>query len=398
MQKNKKHNEYFIGVDKYTKKHIYLNDKDMLLNTLIVGPTGCGKAHFTLKPLVIEDFLHKDKITIFLDSIGDLASDINKSLTPKNVDYIYIDAFECINSFNPLYGDISDTINNLTYLLKTYHKEYNSPLYFLDKNIELLEKSITVLKTIKGNDVTFNDLYSLIYSKQQGIEMLNNFQKLCIEDEGTLEWFIDYYDSDIKHSETIVFRNIVHSFIKNQKLRLLNNPANSTFNINIEKAIDEGKSIIVNGADSILGRDSWIFNILILQTIYTILEKRTNTEKRVSLYIDEYYFHDNRIRNLLSISKDLNISITANIESTISARIDLCNKDNFINNFILYPGLNMKEASILSKMLLKNFEHSGISKELKLELEPEKLVFRNFGEFCFYQKNSNTPAIIQKIE
>lgn len=376
---NKIVNGFYVGKDKYTKENVYISDKDKLSNTIIMGPTGCRKSYFTFKPMILDELNKGDNTVILLDPRGDWAHDINSEMVSKGKEHIYIDVFGCLNSFNPLYGDSDDIIQELVAIMELYHEIYQSPDYYLNVNIELIKHSVKLLKSIKGNKATFNDFDTLINSPSEGIFLLDKFKAICKDEyEEVSEWFNKYYSSKRQQKDTVIFKRFINAFVKDQRLGLLANPDNGKFSINFEDAILSGKSIIINSAVGILREDGWMFNQLLLQKLNTILNKRVNTDRRISLYMEDYDFLSNeRTDTLFSNSKNLNLSIIISVESLNVIREESRNKiDSHIGNLILYPGISFKESECFSGAFLESLNRNSYP-----EFEASNIVYKEFGEF-----------------
>lgn len=302
---------FFREKDRHIKEDMSINDSNKMLDALILGPTGCGKTYPTFKLMVLAELSSSSKTVIILDPVGIEAFDINAELLSMNENYDYIDVHDCVNSFNPLCGNTEDVVDELSSVVKAYCQRYDYNNY-LKSNMELINHSIRIIKSVKGKDATFNDLNFLLNLSKEGLSILNEFKFSCKEsNRDSLDWFLDYCKSEKKQRDALVLKNIITRFLERQSLSLLTIPVNSIFSVNLEEFINSGKTIIINGSVNVLGEDGWLVNHLVLQKINTILSKRNNKERAISFYIKDYSFLSNeRTYSLFLKSKELNISVT----------------------------------------------------------------------------------------
>ena len=164
--------------------------------------------------------------------------------------------------FNPLYGDETDSIENIVTTFKMLGGKESSQ-YFQDMNEVLLRNAMKVIKRLYGNDATLIHLETLIHNTGgEGEKMVKEFMKIPAKNETIVKenrdiaiWFLQDYFTGAKGSKTATktyehtsgIRNQVMKLVSNKYLRkVLNPPAGRGSDIDFDKALEEGTIITIS--------------------------------------------------------------------------------------------------------------------------------------------------------
>lgn len=302
-----------IGNDVDTKKPVRLPLKDRYLHMLILGPTGSGKTSQTIIPMIHRDIQNLDLGITVIEPKGDLAEKIYAMAKyyGREVEYFNPTLKDC-PYFNPLYGDETDSIENIVTTFKMLGGS-DSSQYFQDMNEVLLRNAMKVIKRLYGNDANLLHLETLIHNTGgEGEKMVKEFMKIPAENETIVKenrdiaiWFLQDYFTGAKGSRTATktyehtsgIRNQVMKLVSNKYLRkVLNPPLGHGSDIDFDKALEEGKVITIATAQGKLrdlGRFLGYFIILQLQSAVFRRPGNENTRRGNMLFIDEFQVYAN---------------------------------------------------------------------------------------------------------
>lgn len=301
-----------LGKNVDTGKPVILPLKDRYLHMLALGPTGSGKTSQTIIPMINRDMQSGNLGIIVIEPKGDLAEKVWAMAKHYGREVQYFNPIlpDC-PYFNPLYGDESDVIENMSTTFKMLSPD--SPQFFLDMNDNLIRKSLKVLKRLYGDDATLLQLDALISNAGgQGEKMVSEFSKLPAKNENVAKenedialWFMGDYFTGAKGSKTATktyencsgVRSQVAKLVSNKYLRkVLNPPAGHGSDVDFDKCLEEGSIITIATAQGKLrdlGRFLGYFIILQLQACVFRRPGDENTRKGNMLYIDEFQVYAN---------------------------------------------------------------------------------------------------------
>lgn len=302
-----------LGNDVETKKPVVLPLKDRYLHMLILGPTGSGKTSQTIIPMIYRDIQNPELGITVIEPKGDLAEKIYAMAKyyGREVEYFNPTLKDC-PYFNPLYGDETDSIENIVTTFKMLGGK-DSSQYFQDTNEVLLRNAMKVIKRLYGNDANLLHLETLLHNTGgEGERMIKEFMKIPAENETIVKenrdiaiWFLQDYFTGAKGSKTATktyehtsgIRNQVMKLVSNKYLRkVLNPPAGHGSDIDFDKALEEGKVITIATAQGRLrdlGRFLGYFIILQLQSAVFRRPGNENTRRGNMLFIDEFQVYAN---------------------------------------------------------------------------------------------------------
>ena len=359
--------------------------KDRFLHLLILGPTGCGKTSKVIIPAITQDLQNKDFGLICMEPKGDLADKVwaLSKIYERDVLYFKPTHPEC-PYFNPLYGDESDVVENLTTTFRMLTS--GSTSFFLDQADNLLRRAIKLLKRLYGNDANMLQLNDLVWNiNGKGEDIVMEFRKVKSKDVLTTNendeiagWFLnDYFTGNngaqkgtktYEHCSGI--RTQIAKLCSNEYLRRVMNPPPGTGSkgqIDFDKALAEGQVISISTEQgSLRGLGKYLGFFIIFQ-LQAAVFRRPGTEddrRPCMLYIDEFQvFANPGFEDMLTQGRSYRVAshLATQNRSLISDGsregkrfLDVVSTN--ARNIIIFPGANSEDAIYYSKQFGEKIE------------------------------------------
>lgn len=433
-----------ICKDAKTGKDVIIPYKDRFLHTLILGPTGSGKTSQIIIPMINQDLQNKEAGLTVIEPKGDLAEKVMALSNYYGREAIYFNPTDpdC-PSFNPLYGDETEVIENIVTTFLMLSK--GSSQYFLDMADIFLRKALKVVKRVKGDKATMNDLSILAHNSQSmGKEMVNELSRMGApstemkkENDEVVSWFLtEYYNEKSKTYEHCSgVRNQIFKINANEHLRRVLNPPEGGSDMDFSRVLEEGGVLAISTAQGDLrelGKYLGYFIILNLQSAVFKRSGNENTRRPHFLYIDEFQTYSNPgFSDMLTQGRSYKVS--SNLATQNRALIGMgAGRDgqNFIElvstnarNVILFPGGNSKDAKYYSEEFGEE-ERMRVQKsvsrprffllnlgggwgnvseremtQMEASFSPSDIIYRQFGEIIYkiIQNNTLQPPGIGKV-
>lgn len=382
-----------LGQDVDTKKPVVLPLKDRYLHMLILGPTGSGKTSQTIIPMIHRDMQNPDMGITVIEPKGDLAEKIYAMADyyGREVEYFNPLLKDC-PYFNPLYGDETDSIENIVTTFKMLDPD--SPQFFQNHNEVLIRNGMKVIKRLHGDDATLLHLDTLVHNTGGGGEqMVKDFMKLTPPNESTIKenrdiatWFLTDYFTGAKGSRTATktyehtsgVRNQIMKIVSNTYLRkVLNPPVGHGSDVNFDRSLAEGKIIAIctaQGKLRDLGKFLGYFIILQLQASVFRRPGNENTRRGNMLYIDEFQVYSNPgFEDMLTQGRSYRVaSHLATQTRALIGRGGQAGKDFLevvstnARNLVIYPGGSKDDAQYYEALFGEEEEttvQKGISRQ-----------------------------------
>ena len=433
-----KEGDIVIGEDIETNKPVIWHNKDRFLHMLILGPTGSGKTSQIIIPSIYQDMKNLNAGITVIEPKADLAEKVYAMAKVEGRDCLYFNPIlPSCPYFNPLYGDESDVIENLSTTFRMF--SVGSSQYFLDMNDNLVRRAVKVIKRLYGNDATLLHLDKLIHNTgDEGRKMVVEFSRLntpnpsiSSENADIAKWFLDDYLAENKQGgcsktfeNTSGIRSQVAKLVSNKYLRkVLNPPAGIGTEVDFDKALEQGDVIAIataQGALRDLGRFLGLFIILQLESAVFRRPGTEDTRKHNFLYIDEFQCYANPgFADMLTQGRSYRVAshLATQNRALIGMGSGQEGKD-FIElvstnarNVIVYPGGNASDAKYYSeqfgKMIktTKNQSYAkkrffstlsdqrvttSIKEEEKERFTASDIIYRPFGEVVYSLINKNS--------
>lgn len=359
--------------------------KDRFLHLLILGPTGCGKTSKVIIPAITQDLQNRDFGLICMEPKGDLADKVwaLSKIYDRDVLYFKPTHPDC-PYFNPLYGDESDVVENLTTTFSMLTS--GSTSFFIGQADNLLRRSIKLLKRLYGNDANILQLNDLVWNiNGKGEDIVMEFRKVKAKDILTTNendeisgWFLnDYFTGNngsqkgtktYEHCSGI--RTQIAKLCSNEYLRKVMNPPSGTDSkghIDFDKALAEGQVISISTEQgSLRGLGKYLGFFLIFQ-LQAAVFRRPGTEddrRPCMLYIDEFQvFANPGFEDMLTQGRSYRVAshLATQNRSLISDGsregkrfLDVVSTN--ARNIIIFPGANSEDAIYYSKQFGEKIE------------------------------------------
>lgn len=304
-----KKGDLIICTELKTFRRVVIPQKDRLLHTLILGPTGSGKTSQALLPFISQDLQNDQCGITVIDPKGDLAEKVYalSQMHGRNC-LLFNPEYPDCPKFNPLYGNDEDTvIENMVLCFRMIL--HQSPDFFKDSVETLLRNSIKLVKRTYGNQANLlllerciNDTggigRQLITSLQDKNKAERNISK---KQENTD--IISYFTNDYFNRKTDTFKNCsalgtqLSRLNSNKLLRHIFNPKNGHSDICFSEHLERCDVIAITTAQGILNQTlSRLLGYFIILNFQSAVFKRQgneNTRKPHFLYIDEFQEYAN---------------------------------------------------------------------------------------------------------
>ena len=378
-------------------------DKDRIGNTLILGVKNSGKTHNILYPLVTEDIINNKQQPIIIISEDEVFCDKLYLLSKKagrKVSYIN-PKFDYSDKINLLYGSEEEAINSVNALsLETLINPTNlTEGFFLDINRSAMSKTVKIVKRVKGNCATLEDINNLLNGFKNGLELLNEFSRLggdaefVDENMEIYQWFKNDYLSSIAGyrggTKTYEYcnesRNRIHNLISQNELKNVVNIRQCTDDgIDIGKIIISNEVLIINlRAISDTKTYISILNAIYFNILYVIKNNILTVSTVKKIYIDDIEKTNELLHeliNLKSYNNTVTVMATKQIENIKNE--SLCN----FNNIILTNKICTKDIVTFKEIYSDNLDaltQFGDNKYLNIfnnEIEPGKGIVLNINK------------------
>ena len=387
-------NDIVLCKHKGDNKDVIWHGKDRFLHMLIIGPTGCGKTSQIIIPLVLQDIMKGNGITV-IEPKGDLAEKVYAMGEIYNKPVLYFNpTFPDCPCFNPLDGKEDEVIETMTTTFNMLSPD--SSTYFQDMSNNLIRRGLMVLKRIEAaytdaatgissRPATLIALSDLIHnSGGRGKKMVN---ELCTiptptksekkQNEDTRDWFLNEYFADRSkvYENTSGIRTQVANLVQNHYLRRVLNPENGKSDLNFDKHLEEGGRIAITTAQGALRElSSYLGYFLIFTLQSAIFRRKGNENTRIPnfFYIDEFQKYANpgfsdiltqgrsyRVSALLATQSREQITMGAGRDG--KAFLEVVNAN--ARNIVVFPGISDADAKFFSD----TFGEKEVIKERKTQ-------------------------------
>lgn len=420
-----------------TKEDVVIPYKDRFLHSLILGPTGSGKTSQIIIPMINQDIQNLDAGLTVIEPKGDLAEKVMALAKYYKRPAVYFNPVDpdC-PYFNPLDGQETEVIENMVTAFKMLNPD--SPQFFQDMSETFLRNALKVVKRVKGDKATLNDLFRLAADVEgQGKEMVNTLGRLS----GSVEWkkenseVASWFNSDYFNIKSKTYehcsgvRNQIAKIISNDYLRKVLDPPDGKSDVNFTKVLEENGVLAITTAQGklrSLGRYLGYFIILNFQSAVFTRPGNENTRSPHFLYIDEFQTYANEgFEDMLTQGRSYRVSsnLATQNRALIGMGVGRKAKD-FVQlvstnarNVIIFPGANADDAKYYSeefgdivtmevqksvsrpRMMLFN-RNAGWGNESFREIEtikdrfrPSEIIYRKFGEITYRTMKNATVQI-----
>lgn len=361
--------DIIICKNKETKEDVVIKYKDRFLHSLILGPTGSGKTSQIIIPMINQDMQNFDAGITVIEPKGDLAEKVMALAKYYKRPAVYFNPIDpdC-PYFNPLDGPETEVIENMVTTFKMLNTD--SPQFFQDMSETFLRNAIRVIKRVKGEKATLNDLFHLAADVNgMGKEMVNELGRLS----GPIEWkkenseVTSWFNSDYFNVKSKTYehcsgvRNQIAKINSNDYLRKVLNPPDGKSDVNFTKILEENGVLAITTAQGklrALGKYLGYFIILNFQSAVFTRPGNENTRTPHFLYIDEFQTYANEgFDDMLTQGRSYRVSsnLATQNRALIGMGVGKRAKD-FVQlvstnarNVIIFPGANSDDAKYYSQ-------------------------------------------------
>lgn len=368
--------------EKDTGKQVIARCKDRFVHTIIYGPTGSGKTSQILGPMSYQDLQNPNIGVIVLEPKGDFAEQVYaraKYLGRQKVTYFNPTLPNC-PFFNPLFGDETDVVENLTTAFAAMDTTANS--YFKNNTELLLRNTIKVVKRVYGNDATLNDMLVLMNDLNgEGEKMLKTFHQhnasvtdalLKKENDNIYYYFTNDYYTGLRgekgasktYQDSSSVRTQIQKLVSNPYLaRVLMPPATSKLEegqyLDFDRVLENGEVLCLCSAQGTLRDMGTYLGYFLILTLQSAIFRRKGDEwsrRGCILYIDEFQkYSNNSMADLLTQGRSYRVACVfatqnrALINSGGDAGAQfLQNVSTNCRNIIVLPGCSAEDAKYFS--------------------------------------------------
>lgn len=447
----------YMGFYKETGQPNVVPIKDRFLHTLVLGVTGCGKTSQSLLPMVCKDIKCPDLGVVCLDPKGDFAEQVYAMAKLEGRDDVVYFNPTLANCpyFNPLVGD-EDSVTEC--LVTTFKKlENEQQTFFANMDEMLMRRCIKVVKRLKGDNATLNDINILMNDAAgQGKKMLNSLTLLppsdVLKDQENREivsWFINDYYSELSgargstktYEQCSGVRNQVSKLLANSLVKKLLCPEVNKEDLeydeylDFDRVLERGGVLAMSSAQGELRElGSFIGYFLILSFESAVFRRPgdENTRKGVIFYVDEFQKYANdgysdlltqgrsyRVASVLATQTRAGIAANSGANE---GKVLIETVSSNCRNKIVYPGCSFEDAQYYSKEfgsfkekkekvslsrdkgLLSRYNTSSQKESISTEekdkpfFEPTEIMQRPFGEaVCQVVRNNSVqkPCVVK---
>ena len=351
-----------------------IKEADRFQHLYILGQSGVGKSTL-LENMIMQD-INSGKGVCVLDPHGELAQTVAHNTPPhRRQDIMILDPSDPQSfTINPLekYDNVEKSVVSaglLSVFTKIWHSAWSARMEYI-LNMSLM----TLLQQPKAK---LTDIRRLLTDKEFLKQSL-----MRVTDEEVLDfWQKEYttWNERYKQEAIAPILNKIGQLTSNSYLRAV--LTDNLNNIDIYRAMNDGKIIILNLAKGIMGEDnSALLGSLFLNKIYQETMRRSSLSAEVRrpffIYIDEFQdFATKSLEQMLSESRKYKVSLTmANqfLDQLKTKEDDFIKKAVFGNvGSILAFRVSGNDAKILTN----EFGH-GVEPENFLELENYSYIAR----------------------
>lgn len=327
----------------------------------IVGQTGTGKS-FLLQLLALSDLYHKQGIAI-IDPHGDFAADIMRYVPEDRIgDVIYFNPAdrEFPIAFNPL--EVTDPVfkNNISSelvgVLKRMFESWGPRLEHILR--------FTTLALLDYPNSTMLDITRMLTDKEFRKQVVKMIQDPVVKNFWVNE-FASWNDKFANEAVAPVL-NKVGAFTANPLIRNVIGQPQSAFNL--RNIMDEGKILIVNLSQGLVGEDNAsVLGALMVTKIQLAAMSRANVDKGhrrpFYLYVDEFQnFATDTFAVILSEARKYGLYLT--VANQYIAQMPETVREAVFGNVgsMISFRISAADASYLAKYFEPAFEQGDIVK------------------------------------
>ena len=359
--------------------------KDRFLHTLVLGVTGCGKTSQSLLPMVAHDVQCPELGVVCLDPKGDFAEQVYALAKINNRnDVVYFNpTLANCPYFNPLIGDIDSVSECLVTTFKKLENEQQT--FFANMDEMLMRRCIKVVKRVKGDSATLDDISTLMSDANGGgKEMLNKLSELpgndveLKENRELISWFLNDYYTEISpekgknstktYEQCSGVRNQVSKLLANSLIKKILCPDKTIDEmepgeyLDFDGILEKGGVLAMSSAQGDLRELGTFIGFFLILSFESAVFRRPgdeNTRRGVIFYVDEFQKYANEGYNdLLTMGRSYRVAsvlatqtregIKAN-SSPSEGQTLLETVSSNCRNKIIYPGCSYNDASYYSK-------------------------------------------------
>lgn len=245
-------------------KKVYIPEKSLYQNILIIGSIGCGKTSSAMYPFTRQLLSMKQKPGfLILDVKGNYYSQVinftNDCFRANDLIVIELNGKYKYNPLDKPFLSSSIIANRLKSILLLFSPN-NSESYWLDVAEQVIESSITIIRAYNKNFVNFIELHKIIIdqdyfsSKLKEIRdafILNSFSKSEIYNISNAISYLknNYYSLDSRTFNILKsdITRITNPFISDYEIRQTFCPAKEDENFyGFDEVIKDGKIVVLN--------------------------------------------------------------------------------------------------------------------------------------------------------
>lgn len=387
---------------------VILPFKDRFLHTLIVGPTGSGKASQMIMPMINQDLQNKNVGITLIEPKGDLSDSIYMLAKYYGREVVHFNPILPDCPYLNIFDSKEEDINNL--LILSFDSILSKKIENEKaENEEFIRKSVKIIKEVYGETATFNDFNNLINNvDNKAVEIIRAFstrydyQNTEIESMFLKDYLVNENNNKYKELQEIINKIAVNKYLG----RVLNPKKESVNTINFDKVLEEGTVLIFNSAQGSLRDLGYYLGQFIVNkySISVFNRKGTDLDRKPNMcYIDEYQVYLNKsITELLTIGRSYRVSMNLSIQTNKQLEDNKKLMNMILSNTrnkIVFPGLCKDDAEYYGNLFsdYADFElirkessnkklfnkDSLIKKENKEQFSITNMIYRPFGQATY---------------
>ncbi len=306
-------------------KPLVLKHEDRYLHTLTVGTTGTGKTSRVLKPMIWQDLqaikAGKRLGISVIEPKGDFAADVAKMCEDLGIPFIFINPEDPgTPKFNPLEGDpqVAAEITRTVFAALFGKQE----AFFALNQALAARNTVLLLKAVKGNDVTLEDMANALREFQYLRRLIEQLER-----KDGRSPLVDYFKSEVLGMEEkakqfqLGLRLQLDNMINN---RLLHNVLCGKSDLNLDEHIEKGGVLIANTAMGTLGALGDAFGQFVIMHLQQAVFRRTLPPQTPHmLYVDEFPRYVNPdFERLLAIGRSFGCGACLAVQTTAQIQLE----------------------------------------------------------------------------
>lgn len=345
---------------------------DVFTNTLVFGPTRCGKTSTVLHPMAYEIMKAKKRgekvgFTI-IEPKGDLVKDIYDMAIELGLEdeVVFLDPTNPNSQkLNVMQGEenavIEATVAVLQSLFGKQEAFYSTVQDLSTRKVTSLLKRlykdnldlITVLENLRDPDILKASVNAYRNQIPGGSDELTNFFDNELLGQGQMAE---------KYRQLVIgLRSQLENITSNPYLR---NVITGQSDINLDEHLEKGTILLVNTAAGLMGRSGDAFGMFVSMHMQLATFRRKGTEfNRVPHYliIDEYAQYINPyVARFLSFAASFRVALVAALQSFSQLEVASGDQDaksirnsiiNLARNKIVFGGIEIEDAKYASEMM-----------------------------------------------